>query len=78
MLGINVGQRVVKKNGIILPSCIYNKEKGNKEESKPIKIEFQTVINAMRATISPSVVIKNSMARLFYRFREVLSEELTI
>lgn len=41
-LEVGIGQTVVKKNDIVLPSLIYSKEKGNQEESKPIKIEFQT------------------------------------
>lgn len=47
-LEVGVKQTVVKKNGIVLPSLIYSKEKGNQQESKPTKTEFQTVINAMK------------------------------
>lgn len=35
------------------------------------------MINAMRAIVNPGVVIKDSMKRLFYRFKECLSEKLT-
>ena len=78
VLEVDAGQTMVKKNGFVLLSLISSKGKGNQKENKPIKIEFQTVINAMRATISLRVVTKNSTKKLFHRFREGLSEEVAI
>lgn len=47
-LEVGAGQKVKKNNGIVLPSLINSEEKGNQQKSKPIQVEFQTVINAMR------------------------------